>query len=727
MSNKSTLLKDYPYKKKATALAINIYDKINMMYQYKNACNYIVHKCKSTISYHHYFKTKLKLHGCPKIDVFDKYKIEMKLTEKNNKFIKEIINSNNFFKIKESIKYDTIDDYIDHHYFKFNKNVSQANIYFSVMNSVNDEIQQLFTHTSFIDNIPKFIGIDMDIFNVDQDYDPDYYSDSELDSDHNLEPDYVQKYIKECDSDSIDSQTNYDDNDIYNENYSVDDSDVFIDTFDTDNDNESDKCYDHITCECSYNNEVKEYSNIMSSILRNIKKSRTMVTNIYQFDHIENKSNNLLINVNKLVNDYDNLINNIFEKRAVFINQIKKNIKYNNYNNILDKIIKYIEFHSEEDAKRIYEKLSIVIGNIVPFLKNKDIIIKHRDRLTDKFDDFIREDINANKIGFSILLIYPQIYKTLQNQLKTEIDADFNNKRAEKYANKLLKTFKYYNTPNETNIGNNVSKPSKTYKIHKKLKRKNSTQNEQIIKDEKKNGSSDTEFQASQLNSHTIITIPNEYKTDDIISLEEQNIQYEIDNLEKNLIHNKNIYFPILPTIKEIIWSKKIIKNGETFFNYRDNKPYYNRAFWFPDNGLSIYSKEFKCNHCGTTHNLTKDHILSVSCCGNNKVFNLQTLCYDCNENKASYISIEFFHMGRLCRRYIERFKFELNNNYKYSLLNRAFNDPSSCSLTDTDYANTLLFRLLKSLRFEYVKNLHTVLTKLNILDTDVDIQYRYI
>lgn len=51
----------------------------------------------------------------------------------------------------------------------------------------------------------------------------------------------------------------------------------------------------------------------------------------------------------------------------------------------------------------------------------------------------------------------------------------------------------------------------------------------------------------------------------------------------------------------------------------------------------SVYKRDnFKCLKCGSKNNLTLDHILAKSKGGNNDVDNLQTLCFDCNQEKKT-------------------------------------------------------------------------------------------
>ena len=44
----------------------------------------------------------------------------------------------------------------------------------------------------------------------------------------------------------------------------------------------------------------------------------------------------------------------------------------------------------------------------------------------------------------------------------------------------------------------------------------------------------------------------------------------------------------------------------------------------------------YKCVKCGSTENLTIDHIIAVYNGGTNKIGNLQTMCAKCNEQKGN-------------------------------------------------------------------------------------------
>jgi 5-methylcytosine-specific restriction endonuclease McrA len=52
-----------------------------------------------------------------------------------------------------------------------------------------------------------------------------------------------------------------------------------------------------------------------------------------------------------------------------------------------------------------------------------------------------------------------------------------------------------------------------------------------------------------------------------------------------------------------------------------------------------------KCRICGSTHNLTIDHIVPVSKGGSNREHNLMVLCNGCNQTKAGEIYHEFIRI----------------------------------------------------------------------------------
>ena len=49
----------------------------------------------------------------------------------------------------------------------------------------------------------------------------------------------------------------------------------------------------------------------------------------------------------------------------------------------------------------------------------------------------------------------------------------------------------------------------------------------------------------------------------------------------------------------------------------------------------SMHLKGTHCNYCGSSENLTRDHILPRSKGGSNSEKNIQTLCHTCNQKKA--------------------------------------------------------------------------------------------
>jgi len=51
----------------------------------------------------------------------------------------------------------------------------------------------------------------------------------------------------------------------------------------------------------------------------------------------------------------------------------------------------------------------------------------------------------------------------------------------------------------------------------------------------------------------------------------------------------------------------------------------------------TVYARDnFRCLKCGSKEELTLDHIIPVSKGGKNRISNLQTLCYDCNQEKKN-------------------------------------------------------------------------------------------
>lgn len=51
-----------------------------------------------------------------------------------------------------------------------------------------------------------------------------------------------------------------------------------------------------------------------------------------------------------------------------------------------------------------------------------------------------------------------------------------------------------------------------------------------------------------------------------------------------------------------------------------------------------IFNRDKKCLRCGTDKNLSIDHIIPIFLGGENKLFNLQTLCKSCNSWKNTNI-----------------------------------------------------------------------------------------
>lgn len=63
----------------------------------------------------------------------------------------------------------------------------------------------------------------------------------------------------------------------------------------------------------------------------------------------------------------------------------------------------------------------------------------------------------------------------------------------------------------------------------------------------------------------------------------------------------------------------------------------------------------YKCCRCGTTENLTTDHIVPKSIGGKDYLINLQTMCKECNELKG--MDIKVYNNRQKTIKYIERFK----------------------------------------------------------------------
>jgi 5-methylcytosine-specific restriction endonuclease McrA len=61
-----------------------------------------------------------------------------------------------------------------------------------------------------------------------------------------------------------------------------------------------------------------------------------------------------------------------------------------------------------------------------------------------------------------------------------------------------------------------------------------------------------------------------------------------------------------------------------------------------------------RCQYCGRSDDLTIDHIVPLASGGRNSLFNLQTLCRQCNQRKGSRLEkgrpktlLELVEMGR--------------------------------------------------------------------------------
>ena len=63
-----------------------------------------------------------------------------------------------------------------------------------------------------------------------------------------------------------------------------------------------------------------------------------------------------------------------------------------------------------------------------------------------------------------------------------------------------------------------------------------------------------------------------------------------------------------------------------------------------------------RCLKCGTTENLTLDHIVPKAMGGTNKIVNKQTLCVTCNIEKGA--TIELLCKTRKSKNYVNNFKY---------------------------------------------------------------------
>ncbi len=82
-----------------------------------------------------------------------------------------------------------------------------------------------------------------------------------------------------------------------------------------------------------------------------------------------------------------------------------------------------------------------------------------------------------------------------------------------------------------------------------------------------------------------------------------------------------------------------------------------------PTKRKKIYKRDFnKCLCCGSTENLTLDHIIPLSKGGTDNRYNLQTLCKKCNWKKSNKV-IAFVRTGRINKnlsKYFHNQKFKL-------------------------------------------------------------------
>ena len=789
------------YNAKAMSLTTSVYDKIIKLYEQKNTSDFIMTRCKKTLQYHEYLMTKIN--HCKNNNIC------MQLTETNNKFIKEIINNNNFLNIKDTRKYNNITEFFDDYSYKLNKNIKNAKSHFDIIfatynafntyfydikddtktispypHVLNFENLQFDNYENYINNIPNIINIDsteqhivpVNYAFIDSTSDTEQHlannnyqneggdtpecvsfidettscekkypnSDSDNDTD-NYDPEIDSRVYPDTDSDEDINSAHS--NPIYGKNLNNHIYDDESPVKDYNSETESDDIDCGAVCECEYEKRINHCKRTTLTKIKDIKNNNLMITNVRQFnDALSGTNNNILktkiTSINKLLSNAFNTINELSTRKNDYIENINRFSKFNqnkdyihngnqihSYRTILNKNIKYIKSCSNDDAKKIYNKMTQIMCNILPFFKKNTILTDHIDKMIGKYYNFLDIDADIDEISFSMILMNPVIYKTLLFQYKSELQFDQNNIKSEKIINKIL------------NCSKNQKKQTKSKTITKEpilpeiiINNINSSQEltSNILIDDCKTYI-DPHTLDNKYSNNRLITVSSLDKEIHIQKIEDEfEIKERYVNMALNDLttHFKNIFLislPILPTIKDVLLSEKLIIQGNTFFKYKNNKPYYNRSFWFPDNGKYIYRKDRRCKECDSVYVLTKDHIIPASCCGNNKIYNLQTLCYDCNENKASYISVKHFEIGRICYRYIDRFQYELNYNPKFRLLKKVMEDPYSCSLTETANADTLLYNLLKTLRFEYNKNLHYVLQKLCIVNDDVEIPYRTI
>ena len=95
---------------------------------------------------------------------------------------------------------------------------------------------------------------------------------------------------------------------------------------------------------------------------------------------------------------------------------------------------------SDSDAKIIYEKMTIIMCNLLPLIKEINTITDYKNKIVDRYYDYLDIDINIVEIGFTMLLMNPIIYKTMLYQFKNELQADIYQKKSEKIIKKLLDT-----------------------------------------------------------------------------------------------------------------------------------------------------------------------------------------------------------------------------------------------------------------------------------------------
>ena len=109
----------------------------------------------------------------------------------------------------------------------------------------------------------------------------------------------------------------------------------------------------------------------------------------------------------------------------------------------------------------------------------------------------------------------------------------------------------------------------------------------------------------------------------------------------KKLIDNKGFWnINYLCDKKSISLMKEYLTICENEIKYKKSYQYKREQACLYTSGPAIRKKVFKrdgrkCVKCGTSKNLTLDHIIPVSKNGKNKLENMQVLCRSCNSSKG--------------------------------------------------------------------------------------------